>query len=266
MSCKCMGPVQIVRFRPEENDQTFPLNAVGPWRAIAIGAESDYDRCILVPRGAGIVVASAGGLTDSLDRQPEIAADSMAVSVERPWIGPAKGPLDVLLPYGKGIYNDAGTSKRARAQSIESWQQLSNTLYPRLELQLYPFLPPWLPTKRAPLEVPFQYPNFGTTGETVVEFYVPTFGRRSLSLAIAMSGYSAGSMRYTVTGLSGIAFMGDPVLFTIEETLQPATDKSANFQATYFFDGEYDYVRLDITEPTALGALTTISGVIKAWD
>lgn len=259
----------IVRFSAADADQGYPIPG-GPWQAIAIGPESDYDRCTIVAGGSGVPVPTAGGVEGSVDRQVDIASHAFALSVERPWIGPVDGPLNVLMPYAKSLVLEAGpTTSRLKANaSTPLWQQFTGRpdFGARVELVLYPFLPPWLPTKRAPMEFAFNYPNFGTTGETSLTLIVPGYGRRSLSLSLGMLGLTAGSLSWNFKGANEAENdAGSPVISTTH-TLQAATTEVANFGRTYAFDGEFDVYMLQLAELAALNAGVSVYGFIKAWD
>lgn len=253
------------RFDTTDSVNGYQLIEPGPWQAIAIGPDSDFDRCTIVAKTQGVVpIQVAGGLAGSIDRQVDIGDAAFSVSVERPFIGRVEGPLRVLLPYAKGIYG----SQRLRPDNRALYQGFAGrpTFLPRLELQLYSFLPPWLPTKRAPFELPFRFPEFGTTGESAVDLYLPGFGRRSLTLSLRMGGYTAGQFAWRFTGRNSLELHDGTAIATITHDLQALTTETANFDRTYAFDGEFDLYHLGMGEGSALSAGTFIEGSIKAWD
>lgn len=273
MACVARPVVKISRFEVTNAGLGYRIPEIGPWEAIAIGAESDVDRCIIVADGAGAPIMNPSGLDGSVDRQNYISDKAFAVSVERPWIGPVNGPLNVLLPYAKSVHETVADGiQRLRSVDQTIYQQFlvagtDRPLYtPRLELYLYPFAPGWLPTKRAPLDFVFRFPQFGTTGETTVGIYVPTFGRRSHSLSIEMTDRSAGSIDWSLVG----ANMAEPdvggSLVINRHDLQATTTEAADFDRTYFFDGEFDFLHLTVSENAALNAGVEVQGIFKAWD
>jgi hypothetical protein len=274
VSCGCdrLGKPTIIRFSVADADKGFRVNQVplgmppgSPWMAIAIGPESDVDRCIVVAEGADPPIATAGGLASSIDRQVDISNHAFAVSVERPWIGPVSGPFNVLMPYAHSIYG----SERLKTDDQVLWQTFAGRpqYAARVELVLYPFLPPWLPTHRAPLDFAFQYPNFGATGGggTGHTIRLPGFGRKRCSLSLEMSGRSAGSLDWTFSGVNVAETDGGIAVVNCKHELGGGTE-SADFDETFAFDQEFDLFELVLAENAALNAGVDIQGIFKAWD
>lgn len=231
--------------------------------AIAIGPGSHFDRCTVFPQRALQPPKASALATETARTALPLGID---VSVERPWLGYLKGPFDILLPYGRATCSGGD---RIHPQSNTVWGLYtgSEVFQAALELHFFRSMPPWLPTKRAPLDHVFRYDQFGTTGiptNRVIRF--PTYGRRHHSLSIEMTGRSAGDITWILQGVNESVSQGGTGSVNIAHVIQPTTTEAVDFERTYYFDGEFDRLTLTIAEGTALAAGTTIQGFYKGWD
>lgn len=260
--------VENARIAVLNNQPSYLVDKPRIYQAIAIAADSDIDRCIIIPNGKGAPIAAANGLAGSIDRQRALDPAAIHVSVEAPWFGEVQGPFTVLMPYGRATRN----SKRMRPPDDGFWHPfLASAQLPHAELSLnfHGCAPPMLPVKRAPLEAPFNYPEFGTTGAaSPLNLIIPAYGRRQVALSIGfeLNGL-AGEASWTFLGKNTIDTEDNSLIVNSSEVLQALTAVSGVDQdATYFFNGEFDYYQLQITETSPLDAGARIWGVFKAWD
>lgn len=255
----------------------FPLDLPGVWGAIAIGPRSDMDACLIMPGSAGCPVSVPPfqlnvASTVYRTRAQDALKAAIAVSVERPFIGPITGPFRVMSPYHDSAAYQTSTPRRMRVPGVSDlWTTHLHSGPAMLELEFYPCIPPWLPTKRAPLKYAFAFPNFGDAagplgGSADVTIRVPVFGRRLITLSLEMGGRSAGSMGYTVSGRN-LASAGE-LLTEIDnvEVLQAEVTASADFDDAFTYDGEFDELLIRLREVTALNAGVTVNGILKAFD
>lgn len=269
--------VTLNRNNETPADPGFDVDIQGDVFAIAIGAESDVDRCHVVPSTHLAGAQSPNILADTVGRQFLLGPGARAVSVRRPHIGLIRGPYRVFYPYARQIYRSGGIDHRGTVLAdgaglygyAPSGSDDVDLVTPKLELEFYRCMPPWLPSERAPLEHAFYYNDFGTSGGYAGgTIRIPGFGRKTLSLSIGMSGRSAGTLRWTFRGINVVGIGGGLGVYRPEivHNLQAATDETADFEETYFFDGEFDYYELILTEQAALNADVVVDGIIKAWD
>lgn len=232
------------------------------WGAIAISSDSELDRCLIIPK-LGDVVRLTSGVTDEPDKLTRLGA-GILVSVERPYIGPIEGPLRVLPPYAThALTSDTATNEIAMPRDLDYYNQSAPAF---LGLDLYDEAPPWLPTARAPLDYHFRIDDASTLGGPRT-IRVPCFGRREVSVSLKMSGYSSGTFRWKLEGVNHVDYPlendgGDE----FSKELQADDDNTANFDETYFFDGEFDLLEFTLTEQAAMGAGARISGLVKLRD
>lgn len=238
--------------------------------AICIGPESDVDECIILPNGVMPDIPTPIGLTGTINWQASIHPEAIHVSVERPFIGNVQGPFRVLYPYARGIVGSS-SPRRLRPYDDTLWFNAGSRFEARrmgIELEFHDCMPSWLPTKRAPLKVPFRYPSFGTTGLSDVDMLIPVMGRRDLQLGIegTLITSGGGSLTWSVAGLVVIENTDSALQLSISETLVTDTVESADFEKSYDFDGEFDVLWIRVDETTALGNNVAVSGYVKAWD
>lgn len=242
-----------------------------PVFAVAIASDSDLDRCYICSGSPPAPEASAG--LSEAQRQRNIDP-LIQVSVERPFIGRLNGPLYVVPPYGVVNYRTAAGLVGRVVPGDQALYNMpsSGSLGPsdrgtRLRLQLYPFLPPFIPEKRAPLEHTFFWPLYDTLPGTSANksIIVPGFGRKQLSLSLKMSGWDSGDLTWNMYGINHATSMVSATEWSAQHTLSGPNVEGADFNRTYFFDGEFDYYWLAL-DATSLATNVEVSGFIKAWD
>lgn len=262
--------VERVRTTVKTDKDGFYVDRPGPFFAICIGPESDVDECIIIPEGKDAPVPEPAGLDGTVNWQHVLHPDAIHVSVERPFIGEIRGPFRVLYPYAHAYEGAAaGVDLRLRPYNDSLWFMAGVSVPPRqsmgIELELHTCMPTWLPTKRAPLKVPFRFPSFGSSGVSDVDLLIPVMGRRAIQFGIDGS-VDSGSLTWSVTGLTVIEDTDGNVILSVAETLQADTVESADFEESYRFDGEFDVLWIRIDETTAMPAAQGITGYVKAWD
>lgn len=253
-------------------DPAWLYEPVNPhFESICIGARSHFDRCYICPltgrdRRFPARAASTEQVSTLLER-------AIAVSVERPFVGGIDGPFVVFAPYAEMSYGT--TPQRVRPPVLlDYWGSdnlaLGEVLHPRLHLDFHRICPPFLPTKRAPFEYAFSYPQFGTSGLAVGSVRLPAYGRTRYSVSLEGAGITAGGgdVQWSLVGqnMTEVGNAGGTKPNNHSHTLQGTTTENADFDRTYFFDGEFDMVLLSLIENTGLAAGTTLSGLIKMWD
>ncbi len=266
--------MSVTRRRSDVKTQPegFTIDIAGPIYAIVIGPDSDVDECYILPNGlTAPVPPSALGVAGTINRQEIIHPEMIHVSVERPFIGEIKGPFRVFYPYAQAHVGTT-TPRRLRPYDDALWFGSANTVPPQrkmdIELELHDCVPTWLPTRRAPLKVPYRFPNFGSTGISDMDLLIPVMGRKQHQFAIEGSAITSGggSVTWSVTGLVVIENTDSSLQLSIAETLQADTVEAADFEESWSLDGEFDVIWIRADETTALGATAAISGYLKSWD
>ena len=270
--------VKRVRTSVKDSPTGYFADIQGDIYAITIGPDSDVDEVFIIPGGMSDTsppVVSPALANGHAQRQHLLHNDVIHVSVERPFVGLVKGPFRIFYPYAQA-HNGDTTPRRWRPYDDQLWFQSAFGADVRrrysMEVEFHDCAPMWLPTRRAPLKMPFRFPVFGNTGAAEgladVDMLIPVMGRKRLQLGIEATGVTAGggSLTWSATGLVVIENTDSSLQLSIAEALQADSVKSADFEETYAFDGEFDVLWLRIDETTALGAAVAVTGYVKAWD
>jgi hypothetical protein len=250
--------VQTVRakFRHVTAGHEQLIEIGGLWGAVAIGAASDLDRCWLFPKSQ---IDSIAAGTNGASKRQEAFRNGRLVSVERPFIGQLEGPFYALSAYALDVLQSGGVAERGGIHEVALGG--NSLILPQLELDFYKMVPPWLPTKRAPYEQAI-YRESASLGT----FRFPGWGRRAQSLSLSLGGRTTGTLTWRLQGINAASW---PVVSGVADEhphdLQGSTVESADFDRTYFFDGEFDYYVLTLTNG-ALDAGAVTGAIWKAWD
>lgn len=251
-------------------------------KAISIGSQSELDRAWVIPvdkmpqpqqsarpSPAGTPTWFRGGL---------FPAEAQLVSVERPLVGLDPKAWDrgfyVLPPYSaitESKFFSCPHDYPPRGFLFGGpFNEIDDLGSPLLDLDLHYRHPEWLPTKRAPRTYHNAVIDFGSEGAPAsVGATIPMFGRSRASLSLRMSGYAAGTLRWSVVGRNEFTDgdAGTEEQFPIDHTLQAVTDETADFARTYYFDGEFDWLVISIAEQVALtGGACALTAILKLWD
>lgn len=240
--------------------------------AIAIGAESEFDRCWVFPKGQLPARVQSPAVNLSIE-QLFAGAGGFLVSAERPWVGQVEGPFTVLLPYATSIFRGASSGFERVTPVSENMSGAiagggmvgfpGNGRLPSLVLDFHAETPRWLPSERSPREYVYLAADFGTS--STKRFRVPTYGRRYTSIALKMTGYGSGTLRAAITGYRALGFPINGQLEITEEMLA-ATDFTADFSRIYESTAEYDFIEVLLTEQAAMSADALVGVVVTTRD
>lgn len=248
-----------------------------PVFAVQIGPESDIDRCWIFSGGEADAILAP--TADSQVRHNAAFRLGQKLSVECPYIGYLdRGPYKILLPYARSTIVLAGVLERgspivgdtgwpSSMYGISDAGEGQIGLDPLLQLVFHRMPPTWLPTKRPTAEWVFSVDAWSTLGAPISHTArVPGFGRDRVSLSLKLKDVTGGgTLDWSFIGVNAM----DPGANDTQihrETLASGAAIAANFDETYFFDGEYDYYELTVTESAAFGAGTDLQAIVKLRD
>jgi hypothetical protein len=239
------------------------------WGAIAIAGDSEIDRCWIFPETDVPAVRTP---TVNFTSRVNYFERGILVSAERPYIGHLKGNFAALLPYATADFrtDSTGIVFERGIPIVDGFGSDGmfgdGRRFPFCALEFFAGTPPWLPTSRAPREYVYSCSEFGTSGESSKVFRVPSYGRRYWSIAIEMTGRTAGSLNSTIKGWRGLNWPQIGASIEIDESLLATTTDSADFDRTYEGTAEFDWLEVTIAENAALNADAQVSIIVVVRD